>query len=987
MARISLAFIGLVFLVGCATIPSVPTEGGFSVWAASDLENVRGGASPVLETPGFYSHSQHTLELSAAVNETVAAQIVIYAQERSLSNVEIQAGDLVGPNYTTLPASQLTLYRAWYAASPGFSGWRLLTAELPPTKTEAADCLIPLGVGPLGQKIIVAGRRNQPIWLDVHVPPGLPAGMYTGPIRILAEGQPTYTLTLKLTVLDLSLPDQPTLPVAAGVNLTKLWQSTLRLDGKPHAPPRMVPSDPTFDRARAVLADTCRLLADHGLSPMLQGLSPAISTTAQGTLDVDFADATALLTPPPTAWDTATSSQPATQPEANAVAGKRSTNVAAKGSALVRYPFDPEYPNPDQFNGPESREYREAVRVYLQACKSWLEGRAPSALRVLDLTDFSQPTPQDYARLVRLASIVRGVDAESYSAVGQPTLPLAPVGWPGHFYQPLDLPGLLRVPPAEWLDPMAIPALADQGQRVAFRPTYPPFSPSLDIEADSADPVALVWVAWRYRLFGLWLDEVADWPSEPQYDVVPEVSAHCLLYPPAGENETAPYPSVRLKRLRRGLQDHAYLTLLSRLSDRGQEAGVANLDRNSRISETKQSCTDRLARLLVSFAGTEAYGENYRDARPGGWSDQASHYLLATQLLREGLKNGYAGQPIWPHNYLPLRKLESERMKLRVEVEGVRLAADQERPELVNVDYGLLFRNELEEPAQVQVKFGPLPAGWKAAVDQANAGRLNVQESRRLRLHAQAQTIPGGRGGAFYQPLLVETDTGWRTTVSARVAVLAVPRVDQSPKLDGDLSDWPMPLANLAGDFRVPGRNAGSPDLLAKPSQPTTALVTHDGKKMYIGIHAQESENTPRKTVAGNRLTHSGLLAWDEDLVQILLDPGSRGSGDASDLFVLTIKPTGTVIARRGADVNPPIGQSQPWATNAQVMVQTAPTGWTAEVAIPLADFGPGVDKLRFWGFDVVRHDSSTGQSSSWSGTGRHFYNTRSMGNLVLLAE
>jgi len=52
--------------------------------------------------------------------------------------------------------------------------------------------------------------QNQAIWADVYVPKNIPAGKYSGKLRVLVKGGVSEQIPIIVTVWDFTLPDGPT---------------------------------------------------------------------------------------------------------------------------------------------------------------------------------------------------------------------------------------------------------------------------------------------------------------------------------------------------------------------------------------------------------------------------------------------------------------------------------------------------------------------------------------------------------------------------------------------------------------------------------------------------------------------------------------------------------------------------------------------------------------------------------------------------------
>jgi hypothetical protein len=89
------------------------------------------------------------------------------------------------------------------------------------------------------------------------------------------------------------------------------------------------------------------------------------------------------------------------------------------------------------------------------------------------------------------------------------------------------------------------------------------------------------------------------------------------------------------------------------------------------------------------------------------------------------------------------------------------------------------------------------------------------------------------------------------------------------------------------------------------------------------------------------------------------------------------------LIAERGIGCKPPLGATAPWSPTAAVAVAGQDGAWTAELAIPLAAFGPD-GRAPFWRANFTRYATQGAEASSWSGAPRYFYDPRNLGTMFL---
>jgi len=211
----------------------------FPAWVAPSLDRV--GQT---DAPGTLS----SIALFGARGETVDTQVVVQGPAGGLTNVNVSATALTGPNGVTLSASNVTLYREYYLAVTGTASYG--GGSNPPLGSGTyAEPLIPFNDPETGAALCgssaslkacnasVSAGQNQPYWIDISIPHGVansPAGTYTGSVTI-SSSQGTATIPVSLTVWNFELPMQPSelslwtlWPPASGNTTTTLARALMR---------------------------------------------------------------------------------------------------------------------------------------------------------------------------------------------------------------------------------------------------------------------------------------------------------------------------------------------------------------------------------------------------------------------------------------------------------------------------------------------------------------------------------------------------------------------------------------------------------------------------------------------------------------------------------------------------------------------------------------------------------------------------------------
>jgi hypothetical protein len=160
--------------------------------------------------------------LYAACNEYESFQIVVNGGIKGLSVVNVTTCDLTGLNGAIIPKANMTLYREYYEKvdSPSFLYGVVGNLRLP---GNYPDPLIPFAdpYNPehpaVGAPFDVAKLKNQPVWVEVYVPEGTPAGSYASTLQITAAGMKPLSIYVNLTVWDFSIPREKTIATSYGL--------------------------------------------------------------------------------------------------------------------------------------------------------------------------------------------------------------------------------------------------------------------------------------------------------------------------------------------------------------------------------------------------------------------------------------------------------------------------------------------------------------------------------------------------------------------------------------------------------------------------------------------------------------------------------------------------------------------------------------------------------------------------------------------------
>lgn len=200
---LSLLFLGT--LNACAVME--PEFSGPKVWTVSAMERVKQGQWADLD-------EKVISELFAARNETEAFQLIVRAPRSGLQNTSITISPFVNEAGESL--SDVSLYRAHYVYVGRVSRQGSAFDRNPSQGVGwYADALIPFdSQAPdpnlRAQPFTLGAARNQPIWVDVHVPEDASPGVYTSRYTV-SSNEGSESGEIRLTVWDFALPKSPAL--------------------------------------------------------------------------------------------------------------------------------------------------------------------------------------------------------------------------------------------------------------------------------------------------------------------------------------------------------------------------------------------------------------------------------------------------------------------------------------------------------------------------------------------------------------------------------------------------------------------------------------------------------------------------------------------------------------------------------------------------------------------------------------------------------
>ena len=530
----------------------VPIKEDIKVWAVPAEQKIR--PKDRVETSNLvWSGEKKQITVAGAGNEHVPFQVVITApvpegwRPKAPDGFFITASDLTSASGKVISQKQVSLFLEHYIQIYAISSPVGATGYWP-------DALAPLKE-PFSMQAQYAVVGNRPIWIDIAIPTGTPAGKYAGKITVLQDGKMLETLGLQLEVYNFSLPEETHLITYLNVSKSELE----RFYNKP-------PSDPEIEQLTQNYFD---FLYSHRMETW--GNDPLVpEVTLNGEkVEVKLNDSRY-------------------EYYMNKLKSKRVILDAGPYSLVSKITAEPFSP-----------AFNDKVKVYLKAVDSYFRKNG-----WIDRLVFNSPidepnTKKDYEETRQWALLVHeAVPGVHFLATESPVSDNPDWGTLRGYVNDFCVHG------NSLNDPKVKQALLEEQAKggeatwyISCDQAYP--QPNYFIDAPAMDPVMVPWITARYHMNGIlyWATNFWNQTPDPWLDPVTFISGFdcsggyvlngegSLIYPgdhtkryTGQPNVDGPVSSIRFELLRDGIEDYEYLWMLKDLGDKDfAEAKINNM--------------------------------------------------------------------------------------------------------------------------------------------------------------------------------------------------------------------------------------------------------------------------------------------------------------------------------------------------------------------------------------------------------------------------
>ncbi len=207
------------------------------------------------------------------------------------------------------------------------------------------------------------------------------------------------------------------------------------------------------------------------------------------------------------------------------------------------------------------------------------------------------------------------------------------------------------------------------------------------------------------------------------------------------------------------------------------------------------------------------------------------------------------------------------------------------------------------------------------------------------------------------------------TTRLARAA-----RVNESPKIDGDLSEHLWNEASAISDFLQREPHEGAP-----ATEKTEVKIIYNDKAIFFGVICYDSQ--PDKVIARERSRDDRL--GSDDTFELILDTFH----DHQSAFLFRTNPLGTQFDSWITDEGR--RENREWDERWEAAAKITEFGWIAEIQIPFKSIRTSDKAEHIWGIDFRRIIRRKNEEAAWSNYRRNFNfsEVSQAGHLIGLAD
>jgi hypothetical protein len=756
------------------------------------------------------------------------------------------------------------------------------------------------------------------LWIDVHVPPDTPAGVYPGTCELTdGQGRVRSSVGVQLTVFDFVLPAERHLQICGELSWERLGALYPREFSEAVTPNLMNRRDPRYAATVAALDQLVQLAQENRTTAIVPMLRPTVKWPTDATPEIDWRDFDAVVTP----W----------------LGGKQFADRVPLGYWPLPVP-----PNFDRHDMKSRVEYWSLAAGRFEQL-GWLDQTAadlPRSAQGQTTGNVESEGAKVLAANPRLRVSLPLKDAElSTSPVIVPAEDLSRVL--------TEAPGLISTvrPPGIGAD--------------ARRRSHWLSGHEAGATCDQRDVRAWAWLAFLRQA------EVIKWdqplPTVPGPADAAEADGLAWFYPRAWFGVDQPVPTIQLKWLRRAEQDFEYLWLAR---DRGELIGALQMARliTKPVEVTPEQRADPAFSLTSGTPNQEAWdraqellAENILLRRPGEPADENKQRAIYIKTLQ------------WAEpQERPVLISRGAKWTVGGEDQGTGGGARK----WLGLEFGLDIYNASDTTPNKNVlrwEAPPPGSGWQMMpgravevprlqtyhVEPANiSARFDLDRISPTSLQTLGLTFVNGYSDAAYP-------------YAVRLPVAAIDRRDTPVTINGRLDDWSEFDSIQNGPLVLMTNRPDLQKAQLEPARVDAKIYGCWGREDLYLAFSLEGLSAPATQAAHNDVYYQSRRAWGEDLAQAVIQAVFPDNSLGPVLHVV-FKPGGALWVERRAEMG---WESIEGAALRYATVATPDGRWRGEAALPwklIAASSKGTPALLRFNFS--QHRNLTCESASWCG-------------------
>ena len=517
--------ITLIFLQALFVSTAISAYDDLQVWAIGDCHKINPETgedfNPFVPKDiniknYLWDSATNTVTLYGAKNEYVAFQIILEALKTDLKNVTVEFTDFTGPS--TISKDNIFLFKEHYINVKKESAW-----PLPVTgKGWYPDPLIPFDAPKLGAPFPVAEGKNQAVWVDTYIPKESKAGEYRGQFLVWVGGVRVKTVDVVLNVWDFTLPDENHLTAWSNYEIHFNY-------GRDNNSPKYIKAEESV----------WKLCHSHRLNALLRHahIRPEVRYNDYGALDMDYQ---------PYAY------RLGKYLDGSIFENKLSPDIfllPLSGGTEHRWPSEGPTGDPDASFAYACKDFATYFREM-----GWGDMLDNSYIYLSDETDEA-----GLDKIIHDAEIIHNADKDLKTMVALYTI------FSEETVEKLAGSVDLWLVDAMYFDSRILKERQKLGEKAGFYQQCEPYIGNENLDADGLAFRTWPWIAWKYGVDVIYLYHMTLWNNKNVWENPENISwsrnQGILLYPGDYIKMNQVMASVRLKQLRRGMQDYEYMFL------------------------------------------------------------------------------------------------------------------------------------------------------------------------------------------------------------------------------------------------------------------------------------------------------------------------------------------------------------------------------------------------------------------------------------------